>query len=130
MQQDEVGVEHHVASLLVIEHVHAVLRDARADEVELAPLGPELREVADDCRVPEQGLHLVDVEPGGDAAFEVVVHAVPDGFEYGDDAERPHVLGQVLEVDVDDSLLEGNVAVVVEEGQRAPHVALVAQCDV
>jgi hypothetical protein len=50
----------------VVEHVDAVLRDARGDEVELAPLGPELTEVADDGRVPEEALDLVDVEPGGD----------------------------------------------------------------
>ena len=130
VQEHEVGVEHHVAGLLVVEHVDAVLRDARGDEVELAALRPVLREVADDGGVPEERLHLVDVEPGRDAALVVVVHAVSDALKDGDDAEGAHVLGEVLEVDVGDAPLEAHVGGVVEERQRPLHVALVAQRDV
>ena len=109
MQEHEIGVQHHVPGLLVVEHVDAVLRDARGDEVELAALRPVLREVADDGGVPEQRLHLVDVEPGRDAALVVVVHAVSDALKDGDDAEGAHVLGEVLEVDVGDAPLEAHV---------------------
>ncbi len=130
VEQHEVRVEHHVAGVLVLEHVGRVLRDARADEVELAALRPELREVADDRRVPEEALHLVDVEPGGHAALEVRVHAVTHRLQRREHAEDPHVLREVLEVDVGDAVLEADVALVVEERQRALHVALVAQRDV
>ena len=71
MQQHKVGVEHHGASALVGEHVGGVLGDACADEVELAALRPELSEVVDDRGMPEQRLHLVDVEPGGDPSVDV-----------------------------------------------------------
>ena len=129
MQQDEVGVEHHVSRFLVLKHVDAVLRDARRHEVELAALCPELREVGDDSRMAEEALHLVDVEPGRHAPFEVPVHAVAHRLQDRDDAERPHVLGEVLEVDVRDALLEGHVGFVVEKREGAFDVALVSQGD-
>ena len=84
-------------------------------------------EVLDDRGVPEQALHLVDVEPGGHAPLEVPVHPVAHALEDGDDPERAHVLGEVLEVDVGDPPLERDVRRVVEEGERPRHVPLVAQ---
>ena len=80
MQQAEVRVEDHRPRALMGEHVGGVLGDARADEVELAPLRPELREVVDDGGMAEERLHLVDVEPGGHPPLEVRVHAVPHGL--------------------------------------------------
>ena len=111
----------------MVEHVHAVLRDARRHEVELPPLRPEPAEVLDDRGVPEQALRLVDVEPGGHAPLEVPVHPVAHALEDGDDPERAHVLGEVLEVDVGYPPLERDVRRVVEEGERPRHVPLVAQ---
>ena len=111
----------------MVEHVDAVLGDARGDEVELAPFGPEPAEVRDDRGVAEQALHLVDVEPGGDAALEVAVHPVAHALEDRDDPEGAHVLGEVPEVDVGDAPVERHVRRAVEEGERALHVALVAQ---
>ena len=73
------------------EHVGGVLGDAGADEVELAPLRPELREVVDDGGVSEERLHLVDVEPGGDAPLEVRVHPVAHRLKRGEHPEHAHV---------------------------------------
>ena len=130
VQEHEIRVQHHVAGVLVLEHVGRVLRDARADEVELAALRPELGEVADDRRVPEEALHLVDVKPGGHAALEVRVHSVAHRFQRREHAEDPHVLREVLEVDVGDAVGETHVALVVEERKRPLHVALVSERDV
>ena len=127
MEQHEVRVEHHVAGVFVLEHVGRVLRDARAYQVELAPLRPELREVADDRRVPEEALDLVDVEPGRHPALEVRVHAVANRLQGGEHAEHPHVLGEVLEVHVGDAVFEADVALVVEKRQRPLDVAFVAE---
>ena len=72
VQQAEVGIQDHVASRLMREHVGRVLGDSRGYQIELAAFRPELGEVVDDGGVPEKGLHLVDVEPGGDSQLEVV----------------------------------------------------------
>ena len=126
MQQHEIGVQHHVARVLVRQHVGRVLGDAGCDEVELAALRPELREVLDDRGVPEERLHLVDVEPRSHAALVIRVHAVSHGLQRGEHSEHAHAARQLVEVDVDDALAEGDVALAVEERERPAHVALVA----
>ena len=127
MKEDEVGVEDHVPGLLMVEHIDAVLGDARGDEVELASFSPEAAEVRDDRGVAEQALHFVDVEPGGDAAVKIAVHPVAHALEDRDDPEGTHVLGEVPEVDIGDASVERHVRRAVEERERALHVALVAQ---
>ncbi len=59
---------------------------------------------------PKKRLHLVDVEPGRDAALVVVVHAVSDALKNGDDAEARMFSGELaLEVYVGDAPLEAHV---------------------
>ena len=81
-----------------------------AYQIELAAFRPELGEVVDDGGVPEKGLHLVDVEPGGDSQLEVVVHAVSHGLQSREHPENAHVGREVVQVDVRDAVLEGDVA--------------------
>ena len=64
----------------MLKHIDGVLRDAGADKVKLTPLSPELREVANDSGVAKQALHFINVEPGGNAALEVVIHTVAHGL--------------------------------------------------
>ncbi len=130
MQQEELGVEHHVAGLGVGQHVARVLADAGADEAELAPLAPQAGEVLDHRRVREEALHLVDVEPRVVGARRRDHHAVAHHLERRDHAEHAHVLAEAVHVDVGDAVVERHVALSVEEGEGALHVALVAQRDV
>ena len=129
MQHEEVGVQDQVAAVLVAQQVGAVLGDAGADQVELAPLRPEPAEVADGGGVPEEALDLVDVEPGRHAALEVRVHAVAHRFQHRDDAEGAHVVGQVFEPHAGDAPVEGDVALVVEDGEGPGDVSLEPQRD-
>ena len=130
VQQNEVRVKHHVARFFVIEHVHAVLRDARAYQVEFAALSPKLAEVRNDGGVPKQALHLVDVKPRRNPTLEVVIHAVAHRFEHRDDAKGTHVFGEVFKVDVGNAAVEGDVGFVVEKRKCTFNVAFITQGDI
>lgn len=128
-QHEEVAVQDEGPSLRVVQQVGGVLGDAGGDEAELPAFRPQPGQVADGRGMPEEPLHLVDVEPRRHAPVEIPVHAVADELEGGDHAERAHAVRKVSEAEAHHGVVELHVAGVVEDGQRAVHISLQAKRD-
>ena len=128
-KHQEVGVEHDVLRRLVVEHRHGVLRDAREQQAELAPLVGKAGEVVEHRRVGEQRLHLLHIEPCAHVALGVEVHAVAHRLAHVDEREDQHGVRQVLQVEVHDAAREVHVGLAVEEVHGTLDEALVAQRD-